>query len=350
MRVIYQAALWHHNALSQLLNRTSDTDIRHRSLFAEQTRTGFAVAEVWAAAAALQKPTPCGMVDWPSERMAFVHNGGVPEPPNSSGLFLYDLEWHGLHPDVAPASLRRIFNDIQKLTMYMDKLSNLGEEGIEVYKTVSYLGARSSALRAEVLNLWVDFDSCRAVAKQTGDGIETLDDLVFSASCLAALLFINVIFMYKPHDRSRRSASATTTAIPFMSPSVNRQPLHRLQQTLQEIHWHRLDSEFGLRSTRTENLSLELVTWLCFVAGLVETFEGEGGQTPIHKRVDKMEEGIGCQQFRNCIATYGFGGWKDVELTLKRFLYYSSLMDRYLQKMFEGVVRERYDLDESVAY
>ncbi len=335
----FQAALWHHKAVGELTSRIKGFDVRQSG--AGQGSTLYAVGEVWAAAAALQKPAPCGMVDWSGERRASEATGGAPQPPGSSNLFLYDLEWPELHPSVTPAAPRKIFKEIQKLTMFMERFSTLGKDGIDIYEAVSYLGARSSAIRAEILNMWLDFEDPHH-PKGPGQHEEKLDDLIFSALCMAALLFINIIFMYRPNNSvaSAITDKSHTPAVSLMSCSVNNKPLHRLQNLLHQIHWLQLQPDHGPTPAQGCIVDLHLMTWLCFIAALAETLEAES-QALLPETSLSIDGGAGSGPvcFTNSLAMLGFRHWRNVKEALSRFLYYEDLMDGYLEKMSEILVR-----------
>lgn len=319
----YQAALWHHKAVSELLDRNKSLQARRPS---DSGDTTYAVAEVWLAAAALERPAPCGMVDWSGERRV-SNDFGVPREP---GLFLYDLEWPNLHLSVKPLALRTVFRNIQKLTLYMDKLSALGDDGVLIYEAVIYLGARSSSLRAEILNMRVDFNSRQDSKDVNGSHADDVDDLVYSTSCLAALLFINIIFMYKAKDGTAKPA------VCLMSTSVNRQPLHCLQDLLQRIQSRQPLSQHSPTPARAVTVDPELWTWLCFIAGLVETLEAESQAAS--RRMDASvanSTGVGLQSFGASISMLGLIDRRDVRGLLRRFLYFGGLMDEYLQSMLE---------------
>ena len=343
----FQAALWHHKAATELTERFKGYGIGGTR--ASHGNNIYAVAEVWAAAAALQKPTPCGMVDWSGERTASENARGVPQPPGS--LFSYDMKWQELHSSVTLPDLRAIFREIQKVTLCMDRLSTLGEGGVEVFETVIYLGAQSSALRAEILNAWVNFNMSCTQNRTEGivDNLDNLDDLLFSASCLAALLYINIIFMYKAserltsellsheslsHDLPTRPARVMKPATPLMSTCVNGQPLYRLQDLLQRIYRQQSQSTFPLVPEWGHSVNLEIMTWLSFIAGLAEMFEAESqaaGRWSHELIVDATD--VGLQSFRNCVGMLGSRVRRDIRDVLRKFLYFGGLMDAYLEKM-----------------
>jgi hypothetical protein len=392
----FEAAIWHHYAAKKLIsslanpeNKTTTND--------EQKEPIFAVAEVWTAAAALQKATPCGMVDWEGERNTPTASAcQLPAP--SPLLFLYDLEWLALHHGIH-LTLQPVFKQIQKTTLYLGQLHKLDDE-VEIFTTVSYLDTKSATLRAKLLEIWVDFDNTRRLLNER---TRTLDDLLFSATCLSALLFINIIFMYKSNKstdspsagatatnpintdnilnvfnlpnpiRTNNHASPTTQPTPPPPParppplpkallphSVNRKTLQRLHEDLQQIQ-EILQHQSQLHTAALQFADPELLLWLTFIRTLTETLEDDStssasspspspSPTSTSTTTTNPNPTYGLQQSESPVVLYdynfsfsqSYSGYalnlplhstQEAKLIFRQFLYHDDLMDMYLNRI-----------------
>ena len=289
----FGAAMWHHQAAKQIIRYHKFPDWHH------DAHLTFFVAEVWICTALLQKPAPIG-TQWGA--------GPLPDEPAVKQLESRtcppEVEGDRAHGDV-PQELRQTFLDIRKVSASMQTLENIEDEE-QKFDLVTYLDARAAILKARLLTMWVDFN-----IKHRGASLSTAD-ITFSACSIAALVFLNFIFMFtatKPNNPPpiRGSQPAAASSVLHKSFSM----LHR--DLLQLLKVWRMSSQ---------TMSSELILWLRFIATLA------GHACP--KWEVKANKG---RSLSDGLDSLGIKTSSEAKAIFKKLLYHEGLMDDYLDEL-----------------
>jgi hypothetical protein len=349
-----EAALWHYTAIRQLVSRSNSRDrVRIlqdcQSLQAKsqsKPKPVYAIAEVWIAVSNLRKPEACGMVDWDAERQSAADQDTFAVLPQAATLFHYDTRYSMLHSGIHK-SLRPLFRELQRVTVYMTKLHTLQQQEIdevETYQIVNYLDQQGTKLRADILELWLDFEFASQYNKlklpaSSLPSTKDVEDALFSAQTLSALLFINIIFMYKPNHPQRQTFSNTSKSPPItrlMNPQTNTRALRNLQwdlnsineSTKQQVQYGSLPSLLQSSDDDDPFTEMEVLLWVSFICSLTERLQDLDQ--------DNLRQPTAAQEtFRSCAFVLGCG-YRDVRDKLRQFLYLDGLMDWFLEELFEG--------------
>ena len=289
----FDAARWHHNAAKQIIRYHKFPDWHYDS------QLTFFVAEVWICTALLQKPASmerqCGAGPTPEEPLL--------DQPDVK-LLSESMDTYDVH-EAVPTELRETFLDIRKVVVSMQLLKQIKDEE-QKFEIVAYLDIRAAILKARLLALWTDNNT-----RHRGASLFT-NNIIFSACSMAALAFVNMIFMFpalKPDNDafSLASSPAPATGLLHKTFSVLRQDLSQLLRM-----W----------KMSSQTVDSELILWLCFIATLADP--------ACSTWRSNTSNSASISEALNALKLESKSSAKSV---LTRFSYHEALMDEYTEEL-----------------
>ncbi|KAK5296273.1 hypothetical protein LTR43_002825 [Exophiala xenobiotica] len=281
----YQAADLHHRAAREFVQK-------HKFPGWHDSATFF-VSDVWIAGALLRKPLASSSDwdpgSWTGQSIALT----IPAVQISST---------SIHVSV-PESIRGTFVDISEIVSIKQRIGQLSEA--DKFHVVSWIDTRSAAIKGKLLETLADFTAVRP------GFLHSPADLVFATTALAAVLFLNMIFILSDTGATKSDLNSEHRLEQAMPSAVFGLALEKPRK-----YFFMLLQHIEMASSKVDG---NLMVWLTFIGAMASEVR------PVTSNPAELH-----QAFGRYASQYALGSTARARRALSGFLYDSKDMDGYL--------------------